>query len=108
MSDAAARAATELPPGLISGANAAQLQAHERSERWSLLGLTSPAIVMVLIIMVLPVGWLSWNAISSGFWAQWFWVGVVLIGMITPLTLNWLTPSEVRHKIGRASCRERC
>ena len=58
MSDAAARAATELPPGLISGANAAQLQAHERSERWSLLGLTSPAIVMVLIIMVLPVGWL--------------------------------------------------
>lgn len=40
----------------------------------------------------------AWNAISSGFWAQWFWVGVVFIGMITPLTLNWLTPSEVRHK----------
>jgi ABC-type spermidine/putrescine transport system permease subunit I len=58
MSDAAARAATELQPGLIRGANAAELQAHERSERWSLLGLTSPAIVMVLVIMVLPVGWL--------------------------------------------------
>ena len=38
----------------------------------------------------------AWNAISNGFWAQWFWVGVVLIGMLT--TLNWLTPSEVRHK----------
>ncbi len=42
----------------------------------------------------------AWNAISTGFWAQWFWVGVILIGMITPLTLNWLTPSEIRHKGG--------
>ncbi|AMG07062.1 cytochrome c nitrite reductase subunit NrfD [Vibrio parahaemolyticus] len=40
----------------------------------------------------------AWNAISNGFWAQWFWVGVVLIGMLMPLTLNWLMPSEVRHK----------
>jgi ABC-type spermidine/putrescine transport system permease subunit I len=58
MSDASARAITELPPGLPAGANAAELKAHERSERWSLLGLTSPAIIMVLVIMVLPVGWL--------------------------------------------------
>ncbi|MGI9832047.1 cytochrome c nitrite reductase subunit NrfD [Vibrio vulnificus] len=40
----------------------------------------------------------AWNAISGGFWAQWFWVGVVLIGMLLPLTLNWLVPAEVRHK----------
>lgn len=40
----------------------------------------------------------AWNAISNGFWAQWFWVGVVLIGMLMPLILNWLMPSEVRHK----------
>jgi ABC-type spermidine/putrescine transport system permease subunit I len=58
MSDASARAITELPHGLQAGQNAAELKAHERSERWSLLGLTSPAIIMVLVIMVLPVGWL--------------------------------------------------
>ncbi|MEZ9081918.1 cytochrome c nitrite reductase subunit NrfD [Vibrio harveyi] len=42
----------------------------------------------------------AWNAISTGFWAQWFWGGVILIGMLMPLTLNWLTPAEVRHKGG--------
>ncbi len=40
----------------------------------------------------------AWNAISSGFWAQWFWVGVILIGMVMPLTLNWIMPSDIRHK----------
>ncbi|MGR5381651.1 cytochrome c nitrite reductase subunit NrfD [Vibrio harveyi] len=42
----------------------------------------------------------AWNAISTGFWAQWFWGGVILIGMLMPLTLNWLMPAEVRHKGG--------
>jgi protein NrfD len=40
----------------------------------------------------------AWNAISNGFWAQWFWVGVIFIGMLMPLTLNWLTPSGIRHR----------
>ena len=42
----------------------------------------------------------AWNAIGGGFWAKWFWIGVVLIGMILPLTLNAVTPKEVRHNSG--------
>ncbi len=58
MSDAAARVAATDAVTLVRGANAAELRASERSERWSLLGLTSPAVLLVLVIMVLPVGWL--------------------------------------------------
>ncbi|OIQ25578.1 cytochrome c nitrite reductase subunit NrfD [uncultured Vibrio sp.] len=42
----------------------------------------------------------AWNAIGSGFWAQWFWVGVIFIGMVLPLTLNAVTPKEVQHNNG--------
>ena len=56
MSDAAARVAATDAVTLVRGANAAELRASERSERWSLLGLTSPAVLLVLVIMVLPVG----------------------------------------------------
>ncbi|PMJ91422.1 cytochrome c nitrite reductase subunit NrfD [Vibrio sp. 10N.261.55.A7] len=42
----------------------------------------------------------AWNAIGSGFWAQWFWVGVIFIGMLLPLTLNAVTPKEVQHNNG--------
>lgn len=38
--------------------NAAGLQADARAERLSLLGLASPAILLVLVILVIPVGWL--------------------------------------------------
>ncbi|MEZ5924803.1 MAG: ABC transporter permease [Hyphomicrobiaceae bacterium] len=50
---------TEVAAGrTFGGVNAARLRAFERRERWSLLALTSPAVLLVLIIMVLPVGWL--------------------------------------------------
>jgi protein NrfD len=39
-------------------------------------------------------------AIGGGFWATWFWGGVIAIGMLTPLALNFFTPSEVRHRTG--------
>ncbi|USD34004.1 MULTISPECIES: cytochrome c nitrite reductase subunit NrfD [Vibrio] len=42
----------------------------------------------------------AWNAIGGGFWSNWFWFGVVLIGMLLPLTLNAVTPTEVRHNGG--------
>lgn len=42
----------------------------------------------------------AWNAISGGFWASWFWYGVVGIGMLLPLAMNKFSSSELRHKHG--------
>lgn len=42
----------------------------------------------------------AWNAIGSGFWASWFWWGVIVIGMLTPLALNFFCSKELRHKPG--------
>ncbi|MGR5145865.1 cytochrome c nitrite reductase subunit NrfD [Photobacterium alginatilyticum] len=36
-------------------------------------------------------------AIGGGFWATWFWYGVIGAGMLTPLALNAVSPSVVRH-----------
>lgn len=38
--------------------NAAGLRRDERMERWRLFGLSSPALLLVLVILVIPVGWL--------------------------------------------------
>jgi len=40
------------------GLNAKRLRRHAQRERWVLLGLASPAVLTVLVVMVLPVGWL--------------------------------------------------
>ncbi len=37
-----------------------ELKHDHRIERWALLGLTLPALLLVLITMVIPVGWLFW------------------------------------------------
>lgn len=37
-------------------------------------------------------------AIGAGFWASWFWVGVVGLGMLLPLILNFVSSEETRHK----------
>ncbi|MCW8334294.1 cytochrome c nitrite reductase subunit NrfD [Vibrio sp. SCSIO 43135] len=42
----------------------------------------------------------AWNAIGGGFWSNWFWIGVVGIGMLLPLTLNAVSPKEVQHNNG--------
>ncbi|MGF1712047.1 cytochrome c nitrite reductase subunit NrfD [Vibrio kagoshimensis] len=39
----------------------------------------------------------AWNAISGGFWASWFWWGVIVAGMLLPLLMNALTPKSIRH-----------
>ncbi|MFA0568991.1 cytochrome c nitrite reductase subunit NrfD [Vibrio gallaecicus] len=39
----------------------------------------------------------AWNAISGGFWASWFWWGVIVVGMLLPLLMNALTPKSIRH-----------
>ncbi len=38
--------------------NAKGLRRDEQAERWRLFGLSSPALLLVLIILVIPVGWL--------------------------------------------------
>ena len=41
-----------------NGPNAAALRADEHRERWMLLGLSGPALALVLVTMVLPIAWL--------------------------------------------------
>ena len=43
--------------------HARELESDARRERLTLLGLTSPALMLILIIMVIPVGWLFWLSI---------------------------------------------
>jgi ABC-type spermidine/putrescine transport system permease subunit I len=52
--------ATEALPGAVAQAapNAAGLRRDERRERLALLGLGLPALLLVTVTMVLPVGWL--------------------------------------------------
>jgi protein NrfD len=40
----------------------------------------------------------AWNAIGSGFWAKWFWWGVIAFGMLAPLALNFFVGAHTRHK----------
>ncbi|MFX0545927.1 ABC transporter permease [Roseovarius sp. S1116L3] len=47
-------AVTDIP----SDMHAAGLRRDERMERWKLFGLGSPALLLVLVILVIPVGWL--------------------------------------------------
>ncbi|MEF1205519.1 cytochrome c nitrite reductase subunit NrfD [Photobacterium damselae] len=42
----------------------------------------------------------AWNAIGGGFWSNWFWFGVVLLGMVLPLVLNTVTSKQTRHRGG--------
>ncbi len=55
----ATNATSDLRDALAStDLNAAGLRADERMERLKLFGLSSPAILLVLVILVIPVGWL--------------------------------------------------
>ncbi|MEZ8103921.1 cytochrome c nitrite reductase subunit NrfD [Vibrio cortegadensis] len=40
------------------------------------------------------------NAIGEGFWASWFWWGVIGAGMLLPLLLNAVTPKSIRYSGG--------
>ena len=43
---------------MSAGLNAAGLRRDDRLERLTLFGLSSPAILLILVILILPVGWL--------------------------------------------------
>ena len=36
------------------------LRSDENRERWMVLGLCGPALFLIIIVMVVPVGWLFW------------------------------------------------
>ena len=55
---ATADAALSRPAPSTGGANAAGLRRDARLERLRLFGLASPAILLILVILVIPVGWL--------------------------------------------------
>lgn len=40
------------------------------------------------------------QAIGGGFWSDWFWGGVIGLGMILPLLMNAFGPSSWRHRRG--------
>jgi putative spermidine/putrescine transport system permease protein/spermidine/putrescine transport system permease protein len=44
----------------IDATHAQALRRDARNERLALLGLCSPALLLILVIMVIPVGWLFW------------------------------------------------
>ena len=46
--------------------NAAGLRADEARERYSLLGLSGPALFLVSLLVFIPVGWLFWLSLIDG------------------------------------------
>lgn len=80
---------------------------HSASVKW-VHSFERPVVLFELFVMVTFFTGLifaggqgevaAWNAIGSGFWASWFWWGVILFGMLVPLALNAFCSNEVRHK----------
>lgn len=46
------------PPGQAQALNEVALSGQERREQWTLLGLSTPAILVIAIVVLVPVGWL--------------------------------------------------
>jgi protein NrfD len=69
-----------------------------------------PLIFGELLILGVFFGWLILDggrsevaalaAIAGGFWAMVFWVGVVGLGLLTPLALQTITPHGIQHSTG--------
>jgi putative spermidine/putrescine transport system permease protein/spermidine/putrescine transport system permease protein len=51
-------AVTSIDTGMADERNARGLRSDERLERWRLFGLSSPALLIVLVILLIPTGWL--------------------------------------------------
>jgi putative spermidine/putrescine transport system permease protein/spermidine/putrescine transport system permease protein len=47
------------------GAHAALLRNDTRREHWSLFSLSFPALLLVIVVLVIPVGWLFWLSFLS-------------------------------------------
>lgn len=55
-------AQTAIATGAGAAGHGAALRRDERVERWLQFGLAAPALLLVLVTMVAPVGWLFWQS----------------------------------------------
>lgn len=83
--------------------------AHSRSVAW-VHSFERPVVLFELFVIVTFFTGLifaggqhevaAWNAIGGGFWSNWFWFGVIGIGMLLPLALNYFSPAKTKYKHG--------
>lgn len=68
-----------------------------------------PVVFIELLVLAIFFAWLimaggrsevaALTAIASGFWAAVFWIGIVGVGLLTPLALQTLTPNQYQHNV---------
>ena len=49
-----------MSPAVADDLNEAGLRGDERRERWMIFGLCSPSLLIVVLGLIVPVGWLFW------------------------------------------------
>nr|VVV04381.1 hypothetical protein AW0309160_01765 [Aliivibrio wodanis] len=94
---------------LLFGVLGFKESSHSASVKW-IHNFERPVVVFELFVLVTFFTGLifsggqgevaAWAAIGGGFWGTWFWVGVIGLGMVTPLALNAFAPKEVTHSKG--------
>lgn len=81
---------------------------NSRAAHW-LHTIERPVVWLEVLALTVFLGWLWWlggrseiallAAIGGGFWAVVFWVGVVGIGLATPITLSSVAPAVIQHRM---------
>ena len=56
---------TASTPGQAQALNEVALSGQERREQWTLLGLSTPAILVIAIVVLVPVGWLFYLSFAG-------------------------------------------
>lgn len=79
---------------------------HSKSVQW-IHSIERPVVVFELFVLLTFFTGLIFGggqnevaamaAIGGGFWATWFWYGVVGAGMLVPLGLNFFVPTQAQH-----------
>jgi len=79
---------------------------HSKSVKW-IHSIERPVVVFELFVLLTFFTGLIFGggqkeaaamaAIGGGFWASWFWYGVVGTGMLMPFALNFFVPAQSRH-----------
>ncbi|GAM58432.1 nrfD protein [Vibrio ishigakensis] len=82
---------------------------HSSSVAW-IHGFERPVVMFELFVLVTFFTGLifaggqheaaAWNAIGGGFWSNWFWFGVIGLGMLLPLAMNYFSPAKTKHSHG--------
>ncbi|MGF1727010.1 cytochrome c nitrite reductase subunit NrfD [Photobacterium nomapromontoriensis] len=93
---------------LLFGVTVFKESAHSASVRW-IHRFERPVVMFELFVIFALFTGLYFGggqsqaaamaAIGGGFWASWFWYGVIGMGMLLPLGLNAVSPAGVRHNI---------